>query len=256
VIDLHSHVLPGVDDGPADLESSLTMARAAVSAGTTELTATPHVTFDIPTTPETVHAGVAALQAELDAHEIPLRLRTGGELDIAHAADLPDDVLARLRLGGGEWLLAECPLGVGVAGLDRALLHLQARGHRILLAHPERSPAMQRDPALVRRLVDEGMLVSITAGSLTGQFGGTVKRFTYDLVTEGLVHNVVSDSHDAVRRPPGQLADLVAADSDLPGLADQAEWLCVDVPRAILDGGRIPPPPGEAPRRKRRLFRR
>jgi protein-tyrosine phosphatase len=258
VIDLHSHVLPGVDDGAPTVEASLEMARAAVAAGTTELVATPHVTFDIPTSSQTVRDGVAALQPQLDAAGIELRLHTGGELGIARATDLDDAELAALRLGGGEWLLAECPLSsASAAGFEQLLHHLQARGHRILLGHPERSPALQRDPERLRRLVDAGMLASITAGSLTGRFGGTVQRFTHDIVEAGLVHNVASDAHDAVRRPPGMRAAIEEADADLPGLAGEADWLTVDVPAAILRGGPVPRRPGEPPRRRRRgLFRR
>jgi protein-tyrosine phosphatase len=253
VFDLHSHVLPGVDDGAPTLQASIAMARAAVTAGTTDLVATPHVTFDIPTSAQTVHDGVAALQPELDAAGVPLRLHTGGELGIARATELDDDELGALRLGGGEWLLAECPLSPASAtGFEPLLLHLQARGHRIVLAHPERSPALQRDPERLQRLVDAGMVTSITAGSLVGRFGATVQRFTQDMVAAGLVHSVASDAHDAVRRPPGLRDEIYAADDELPGLADEAEWLTVDVPRAILEGGPIPPRPGPPPMRRRR----
>ena len=252
MIDLHSHVLPGIDDGPAEAEGSLALARLAADAGTTQLAATPHVTWEIPTSAATVAAGVRALQAELDAAGIALRLRTGGELAISRATELDDAELRGLRLGGGEWLLAECPLSSSASGFEGLLRHLQTRGHRILLAHPERSPVLQREPGRLQALVDAGMLCSITAGSLTGRFGSTVQRFTFDLVEAGLVHNVASDAHDAGRRPPGMAAALVQADEALPGLADRAQWLCDEVPRAILDGGPVPRPPGETPRRRRR----
>ena len=257
MIDLHSHVLPGVDDGAPTVEASLEMARIAVAAGTTDLVATPHVTFDIPTSSRTVRDGVAALQPELDAAGIGLRIHTGGELGITRATELDDAELAALRLGGGEWLLAECPLSsASAAGFEQLLHHLQARGHRIMLAHPERSPALQRDPERLARLVDAGMLSSITAGSLVGRFGSTVQRFTHQIVEAGLVHNVASDAHDAVRRPPGMLAAIEEADADLPGLAAEAEWLTVEVPGAVLHGGPVPPRPGDPPQRRRGLFRR
>ena len=256
MIDLHTHVLPGIDDGPAAVDGSLALAREAVRAGTTEMVATPHVTWDIPNTAAIVRSGVDALQPALDEAGVALTLRTGGEVAISRAAELGDDELRALHLGGGEWLLAECPLNVAAAGFDTLLLHLQNRGHRILLAHPERSPALQRSPETLRGLVSAGMLTQITAGSLTGAFGSTVQAFAYDLVAEDLVHNVASDTHDAVRRPPGMRAALETAERDLPGLLDRAEWLCTDVPRAVIDGGPIPPAPGPAPERRRRgLFR-
>lgn len=252
MIDLHSHVLPGVDDGPADVEGSLAMARRAVALGTSEIVATPHVSWDIPTAAATMLEAVEALQRTLDEQDIPLRVRTGGEVAITRAIELAEDELLRLRLGGGEWLLAECPLSVAAIGFDTVLFQLQARGHRIVLAHPERSPMIQRDPDVLRRLVDAGMLSSITAGSLVGKFGSAVQRFTHELVTAGLVHNVASDAHSADRRGPGLAHHLDQADAELPGLADQATWLCVDVPRAILDGGPVPPPPGPPPQRRKR----
>jgi protein-tyrosine phosphatase len=251
LIDLHTHILPGIDDGSATEDGAVKFAWAAVAAGTTELVATPHVTWDIPNTSDTVHEGVAALERRLHDERIPLRLRTGAEVAITRAADLPDDELTLLHLGGGEWLLAECPLTVAATGFEHVLFHLQSRGHRILLGHPERSPPIQREPALLQQLIGAGMLTSVTAGSLVGAFGPTVREFTFEMVSAGLVHNVASDAHDPVRRPPGMRGPIEAADAELPGLAEQADWLCGEVPRAILDGGHIPPRPGPAPEPRR-----
>lgn len=258
MIDVHSHVLPGIDDGPRTTQDALAIARAAVAAGTTELVATPHVSWEFQTSSQAMHDGVVAMQAELDAVGVPLRLRTGAEVALTRAADLDDQELRALRLGGGEWLLAESPLSMAAPGLDRLLHRLQGQGHRLLLAHPERAPEFHRSPDMLERLVEAGMLTQITAGSLVGRFGSTVQRFTFDLVAEGLVHNIASDAHNAERRPPGLLAEIEQADAELPGLLDQAEWMCEQVPRAILDGGDIPPAPGPPPqrRRRRRLLRR
>jgi protein-tyrosine phosphatase len=258
VIDLHTHVLPGIDDGPPSVEGSLDLARAAAAAGTTTLVATPHITWDLPNTGATVAEGVAALQPVFDEAGIPIRIRTGGELAVSKAVELSDDELRALRLGGGDWILAECPLSSWATGFEKLLHALQSRGHRVVLAHPERSPLLQRDIDLVRQLVDAGMLSSITAGSMSGRFGNTVRRFTLDLLEQDLVHNVASDTHDALRRPPGGLDDAFAsAERELPGISERREWMTVDVPRAVLDGGPVPEPPTETPRRKRRgLFRR
>ena len=257
MIDLHPHVLSGIDDGPPGLEGSVELARAAEAAGTTTLVATPHVTWDTPNTAAIVADGVATTQRALDEAGVDVRVRQGAELGISRAAELPDDELAGFRLGGGEWLLAECPLSPAAAGFEAILQHLQARGHRILLAHPERCPALQRAPDKLRQMLAGGMACQITAGSLTGVFGSTVRRFTSDLLEEGMVHAVASDAHDAVRRPPGMAEALHAADEELPGLLDHAGWLTVEVPGAILDGGPLPRRPGPPPRRRKKgLFRR
>lgn len=257
MIDLHTHVLPGIDDGPATVEGSLALARAAVADGATTLVATPHVTWEIQNDSAAIAAGVRDLQAELDRAGIALELRTGAEVAITRAFELDDEELARLRLGGGAWLLAECPLSSAAPGFDGALASIAARGHRIVLAHPERSPVMQRDPELLRRLVASGMLTSVTAGALLGRFGSTVQRFSLWMFEEDLVHNVASDAHDTRRRPPGIGEALAYADAQLPGVSERAEWLTMSVPRAMLAGDPIPDAPGPVPAKRRRgLFRR
>ena len=257
MIDLHTHVLPGIDDGPPTVDGSLEMARAAAAAGTTTLVATPHITWELPNDAAIVADGVAALQPQLDAAGIPITVRTGGELAVSKAIEMTDEQLEGLRLGGGEWLLAECPLSSSAVGFDSLVQTLMVRGHRIVLAHPERSPIMQRHPEILERLVAAGMLGSITAGSLRGDFGNTVRRFTLDLLERDLVHNIASDAHDTRRRRPGIDGAIEAAEEELPGAGERLEWMTVDVPRAVLDGGPVPPAPGEPPkRRKRGLFRR
>ena len=259
MIDLHTHVLPGIDDGPATVEGSISLARAAAAAGTTTLVATPHVTWDLPDNDAPrIAAGVEALEAELTRAGVEIALRTGGEVAVTRAHGLSEPELRGLRLGGGDWLLVECPLTAVSSGFDTALEAVAERGHRIVLAHPERSPMLQKDADLLRRFVSSGMLTSVTAGALVGRFGSTVKRFALWMLAEDLVHNVASDAHDATRRPPGMREGLAAADAELPGVAERAEWLTLSVPRAILDGGPIPEAPGPvpAPRRRRGLFRR
>lgn len=258
MIDLHTHVLPGIDDGPATVEGSIDLARAAVASGVTTIVATPHVTWDLPGNDgAAIAAAVAALEGELARAGVDVTLRTGGELAITRASELGDEELRALRLGGGDWLLAECPLSSAGVGFDSALHGIAARGHRIVLAHPERSPVLQRDPDILRRCVANGMLTSITGGALLGRFGSTVKRFALWMLEEDLVHNVASDAHDARRRPPGLREGLDAAEAELPGVAARAEWLTLSVPRAILDGGPIPEAPGPVPAPRRRgLFRR
>ena len=258
MIDLHTHVLPGIDDGPPTVEGSIELARRAVADGATTLVATPHVTWDLPENDAArIAAGVEALEAKLAEAGVDVTIRTGGELAVTRAFELDEDELKGLRLGGGEWLLAECPLTAVGTGFDAAVQAIAARGHRIVLAHPERSPMLQKDPDVLRRLVESGMLASITAGALLGRFGSTVKSFAFWMLEEDLVHNVASDAHDASRRPPGLREALAAADAELPGLAERAEWLTVSVPRAVVDGGPIPQAPAPPPARRRRgLLRR
>jgi len=238
MIDLHSHVLPGIDDGPETVEGSLTLARAAAAAGTRTLVATPHVSWRYPNDADTIARGGDELNARLKEEGTPLEVRPGAEIAMTRAAEIGEAQLARMGLGGGPWLLVEPPFTPVVTGLDALVLDLQRQGHRIVLAHPERCPAFHRDRRMLESLVRSGVLTSITAGSLVGSFGGQVRGFALQLVEDELVHNVASDTHDPVRRPPSIASELEEA-----GLEELADWLTVQVPAAVLAGEEIPPRP-------------
>ena len=238
MIDLHSHVLPGIDDGPETIEGSLELARAAAAAGTRVLVATPHVSWSYPNDADTISSLVDELNTRLIAEGVDLEVRPGAEIAMTRVIDIAPAELPRLRLGAGPWLLVEPPFTPTVTGLDALVRDLQHQGHRVLLAHPERCQAFHRDPEMLSSLVRAGVLTSITAGSLIGSFGGEVRRFALSLAREGLIHNVASDTHDTARRPPGVAAELRQA-----GLEPLAEWLTEQVPAAILSGEEIPPKP-------------
>lgn len=243
VIDLHTHVLPGLDDGPDTLEGSLELARAAFAAGTRTLVATPHINRAYDVDPQRVREASERLRDGLEREGIELELLTGGEISTGRLPRLSAEELDALRLGDGPYLLIEAPLTSGAWQLREILERLQADGYRVLLAHPERCAGLQRDPALLRDLVAGGALCSITAGALAGQFGRTVTRFALELLREGLVHDVASDTHDTHRRPPDLRAPLTAGAAQLPGLDGQARWLTQDAPAAILAGEPLPQRP-------------
>ena len=253
MIDLHCHVLPGIDDGPETIEGSLALARAAVAAGIGTLVATPHVNSRTPNDAATIARLVGELNARLAEERVALDVLTGAEIAISQLAQIEPEELDRLGLGGGRWLLVEPPFTPVAVALEGLVLGLLRDGHRVVLAHPERCPALRRDPRAIRSLAADGVLMSITAGSLVGRFGGEVRRFALELAREELVHNVTSDAHDSVDRPPGLAEELEQA-----GLAPLAEWLTQAVPAAILGGEEIPPRPAGAlagASRGRRIWR-
>jgi protein-tyrosine phosphatase len=126
----------------------------------------------------------------------------GGEVGVTRAVDLPDDELRALTLGGGPWLLLECPLSPALAtGFVAAARSLAVRGHRRLLAHPERSPALQRHTSALRDLVAGGMLAQVTAGALVGRFGRTARQTALEMVAAGVIHVAASDAHGTARGP-------------------------------------------------------
>jgi protein-tyrosine phosphatase len=249
VIDLHSHVLPGIDDGAATIESSVAMARAAAAAGTRTIVATPHVSWTYPNRADTIVALSRELGERLRAEQVSLEIVSGAEIALTRAGDIDQAELSSLALGNSSWLLLEPPFTAVVAGLDATIMDLRSKGFQILLAHPERCPAFQREPSLLNSLVRSGVLTSITAGSLVGRFGGMVRRFAFEMVSQGLVHNVASDAHDCLWRPPGVHAELESA-----GLGPLSEWLTNEIPVAILGDHPIPPRPAfQMPHAKRSL---
>lgn len=252
MIDLHCHVLPGIDDGARTMGDSLALAEAAVAAGVGTIVATPHVSWRYPNDAQTITRLVAELNAGLAAKRIDLEVRAGAEVALTRASQMSPEDLCELRLGGGPYLLVECPFTPTATGFEALLFDLQRQGHRILLAHPERCPAFQRDPELLDALVVTGMLTSITAGSLVGRFGTAVRSFTLELVRAGLVHNVASDAHDRIHRPP-----TIAGELEQAGLGELRGWLTDEVPTAILSGHDIPPrPPAAAKGAKRAWWQR
>jgi protein-tyrosine phosphatase len=241
VIDLHCHVLFGIDDGPQTFADTLALARAAAAGGTRTIVATPHVAWDC----RNDAAGIAALVDEVNTRladeGVEVEVRRGAEIAMTIAGDLPEDELAALTLGGGRWLLIEPPFTPIVTGIDRLVADLQDRGYGVVIAHPERCPAFHRDRRPLEALVAGGALCSITAGSLTGRFGKPARAFAEHLVRDELVHDVASDAHDAVRRPPTMAAEI--GEARLEPLAD---WLTLQVPAAILASAPIPPRPAFA----------
>lgn len=240
MIDLHCHLLPGVDDGPATTAEAVALARGMAQAGVRTAVATPHVSADHPNGPERIAVAAAALATALAREGVDLDVRVGAEIELGCLARLDDGALAALGLGGGPALLVECPYGPLPPGLDEVLRDLRERGHQPVLAHPERSPGFQRDPKRLAAAVRAGALCSITAGSLAGRFGRTVRASALGMLREGLVHDVASDAHDLRRRPPGLREEIAAAEDRLPGVAALTEWLTEIAPAAILAGA--PPP--------------
>jgi protein-tyrosine phosphatase len=202
MIDLHCHVLPGIDDGPKTIEDSVTLVRAAESTGTSVMVATPHVSWHYPNESTTIAELTGELNERLRQEKVAVEIRTGAEIAMTHAGAIAAQELERLSLGGGPWVLLEPPFALVAPGLEDVVMALQRAGHRVLLAHPERCPALHREPRVLESLVRAGALTSITAGSLVGRFGGEVRRFAQRLVAENLVHNVASDAHNAVEGPP------------------------------------------------------
>ncbi len=250
MIDLHSHILPGVDDGARTLDDSLGMAEAAVADGVRVIAATPHVRDDHPTEAATMERLVAELRGALAEAGIPLDVRPGGEIDLDWLDRLSPDELARFGLGGNPaYLLVEFPYYGWPLGLEALVLDLRARGVTPVIAHPERSAEVQAAPERLRPIVLAGALVQVTAASLDGRIGKRVRATGLELVERGLAHLIASDAHAPEVRGIGMSAAAAAVDDSA-----LSRWLTEEVPAAILAGTPLPGRPD--PRRRGRLFAR
>jgi protein-tyrosine phosphatase len=256
VIDLHCHILPGLDDGPVNFDFSVAMARSAAAADIQVMVATPHIRADYEVDPEGLADLVARLNEAVEAEGIQLLVLAGGEVSLQKAAELDDDTLRTVALGESDYVLIESPYRSSDIDIEGILRDVQGRGFKPLLAHPERCPIFQHDPDRLKRLVNSGVLCSITAASMAGGFGTTVRRFTLELFHDGLVHDVASDAHDHLHRPPDLLTGFDSAEAEIPGISEQASWFTVTSPVAILAGRSLPPRPDAPPRPPTSRWRR
>lgn len=258
-VDLHAHVLPGIDDGPDDADGALAMLRAAAAAGIRTLAVTPHLRSDFPNV--RVSELARRCQELREASEmagIDIRIVSGAEVSLVWALEATDEQLALATYDQrGTDLLIETPT-FNVVGLESLLYRLRAKGFRVTLAHPERSVEFQRDPSQLVDLVRQGVLVQVNAETLLASpRRSDAHRLGRYLCAEGLAHALASDGHRAASwRPITSLADAVSAAVTLAG-PDRARWLTQTAPVAIIAGAELPEAPAvRAGRRRHKLPRR
>jgi protein-tyrosine phosphatase len=241
MIDLHCHILPGLDDGAVTLEDSVAMARQAQADGISVVVATPHIRGDHAVVIDELGSRVRRLQRALNSRKVPVRVLPGGELAQTRARQLSEEELRLITLGAaGTWLLLEPAPGPLGPGLCELVEWLTARGLSSVIAHPERH-AGERFAEQLLALQERGCLIQWTADFVArASDGDEVLR----LAGMGLVHLLGSDSHSARIGRPVRLGDgfdrLARACSP-----EWIEWMTELAPRAILSGEPAPatPPP-------------
>ncbi|MHB8834331.1 MAG: tyrosine-protein phosphatase [Candidatus Methylomirabilia bacterium] len=235
MIDLHTHILPGLDHGPGDWDEALEMCRIAVADGITAIAATPHVSEVFPNSPQRIEAAAADLRRRLADNGIPLTVHVGGDYHIR--PDLaPPNVLT---LGGnGRYFLLEFPYQILPPRADAFIKTLLDRGLLPIVTHPERTTSLQRDWRRLEPLVKAGALVQVTAGSLLGEFGPAATAAASRFLKKGWVHLLASDAHWVHERSL-RLAEGCAAAARIVG--ESAARVLVDQnPGAILEGRDLP----------------
>lgn len=244
-VDIHCHLLPGLDDGAAGWDESLAMAELAVAEGISTVVATPHQLGNYGRNRgATIRAGTAELQELLCRRGIALTVLPGADVRVE------PDLIAKIRSGDvltladrGRYVLLELPHEVYLP-LDRLLSALDAAGLVGILSHPERNQGILARRAVLDPLVDAGCLLQVTAGSLVGTFGPHVKAFTEWLLGQGLVHFIATDAHGAKSRRPLMRRAFDRA-AELAG-DRAAREMCCENPAAVVNdkhvlrGGRKP----------------
>src|SRR5258708_3022667 len=203
MIDLHCHILPGIDDGPADLSVSLEMARAMVADGVSVVACTPHILPGLyhnsgPQIPRLV----AQFQQVLQENPISLRLVPGAPNHIGPSLGAGLRSGAPLTLAESRYVLVEPPHHIPPVRLEDFFFELMTAGYVPVLTHPERLSWTKSHYAAIQRMVRVGVWMQITAGSLAGDFGQSSQYWAERMLEDGNVHILATDAHDAERRPP------------------------------------------------------
>jgi protein-tyrosine phosphatase len=239
MVDLHHHLLPGLDDGSPNLETSVAMARIAAQDGITHVVATPHANNVYNFDPERIATRIAALRAALAREAIPLTIASGCDFHLSY--DNMQDAIAhpgKYTLNGGDYLLVELPDYGLSPHLDEAFYELGLAGMRPILTHPERNPTLQRDPKRLADWMRIGLLTQITTSSVLGKMGRSAERMAHTMLADRWVHFLATDAHNTEARPPRMRAahDLVAKKYGV----DFADRLCTKNPMAVFEGRPLP----------------
>jgi protein-tyrosine phosphatase len=244
MIDLHCHLLPGIDDGASDLAMSLNMARALVADGVLVAACTPHILPGLyHNTGPQIRAATTTLQKILNEQGIPLRLTTGADNHIF------PDFLPQLRAGhllplaDSRYVLVEPPHHVAPPRLEEFFFSLLIGNYVPILTHPERLTWINSHYVALKKLVRAGVWVQVTAGSLSGIFGRNARYWCERMLDEGCVHLIATDAHDVSRRRPNLSEGRKLAAKRIGEV--EAQHLVVTRPEGVLRNdlpSNLPPP--------------
>jgi len=251
MIDIHCHILPGVDDGPSSVAESLAMAKQAIADGIHTIVATPHTLNEVYTNPASeVDNHVARLREIFSKDRLELDLCPGSDAFIC--VRMAERVLAgeiATINNSGRYVLVEFPVQVIPSGSKDELFHLKLKGITPVITHPERNSAFLHQPEILYDLVAMGCLLQITAMSITGGFGKEPMVFAHRLLDLRLAHVIATDAHSPEGRPP-ILSPALEAAAHVMGSMREAEEMVTIRPRAILDGNPVDTPEPKHPHKK------
>jgi len=239
MIDLHHHLIYGVDDGPADIEHSLTMARASANQGVTHIVCTPHASELYPWQEELVQDRLGELRHRL-AGEVSLSLGCDFHLSIDNIEDALKHPM-RYSIEGRGYLLVEFPNLLIPPNMEQSIYQLQSAGYTVVITHPERCMAFIENPARLATWIQKGCYVQVTGASLYGRFGRGAQQFSNELLERHWIHFLATDAHHMEWRPP-HLRRAYEYVANRMG-SEYAQRLCRINPQAALAGTSLPSQP-------------
>lgn len=254
MIDLHCHLLPGIDDGADTLKTAVDMARIALDDGIRVLACTPHIYPGLyHNDSQGIRAARDRLQAELRARGMPLELVIGADVHLVPGlvAGIRADAIPTLN--GSRYLLLEPSHHVRPPGLEDVIFDLQVAGYVPIITHPERLRWIEEHYSVFGRLAANGVWMQLTAGSLTGAFGPRARYWSERFLEDGLVHLLATDAHSTGRRRPVLSEGLEFAKTRVGEV--EARRMVEERPAAVLRNASpsdIPSPPGVSGREERR----